>query len=773
MDEKISKLNHKLIIAPNSYRRYLLNLKNNNPTLDFKLLTKEELINKYYFEVRKNADLFLAVKYNLSLDYAESLITNMHFFNECDLANKKINDIKTYYEILKQNGYIREEPLFHHELKVKDIVVVGYDRKDKEINRILSSYNYEFVELFPKRDAINYRKFNTAFEEVSTALNEIALLYDKGVSFNNIKIVCATKEYDYLLLRLSKFYNIPLSDFISHRISQSQSFKKLDRKILMESELYFKGLEEEIIEDKLECGVRNDILTFYNEFKQIESLNQSNIDLFMDVLKSQNKSELKYDNVVQVMRKVEIPSSNEYVYVLGFQNGVYPNYVKDDNFIRDSELDYLSLSNSIDKSHQNKIQIMDFINSSENIYLSFKTKTGTEVYHESFLINEYSINKEGKNEDFISFSLKAACLKYAFLEDDNVRYHKINDEYYLLKNNLPNIYGIYSSDFNGIDVDYDNENKTYSYTSISKYYVCKFQYFCESILRIKESADTINLKLGNIAHTLFENSYMENFDFDVVLDKCLAEQKCSTVEALVIKNLSDQIKYFINFNHHIEDNLKVKETLKEYKITIELNEKSKLFGKIDKIAIAENEEAYIIDYKTSHQQNFKMENFENKLSLQLPIYALLFSTYEETKDYQFIGAFLQSCVTKNKVLEDDIEVKEKKYAKDFKIRGIVKNDALLLKDLNLSYGCTGKSKNIEVDKSIINEIITKCKNLLNEADFAIRKGEFDINPYFKGKGGVMPCTYCNYKDICFYQLSKKQKRIIIENNKNHEEEEEE
>ncbi len=346
---------------------------------------------------------------------------------------------------------------------------------------------------------------------------------------------------------------------------------------------------------------------------------------------------------------------------------------------------------------------------------------------------------------------------------------------------------------------YDDNIIFSSVSKLEEFKKCPFSYFLKYILNIKERDTNIldYLKLGNIYHNIleeFSNKILkDNINIKNITEKevytlvdnivdniCKNEDLISMFEAsakykyyisrikkivgmsanaiiIQIKEGSFIPKYFeINFDN-INKNSKIYNNIK---INLQNNYEMVLKGKIDrvdKLLIDDKEYIKILDYKSSDKK-LSVEKVYYGLQLQILMYLDTFIKIEENmlnKEILPAGAFYFQ------VKEDmvDGDYNKDKFQSKFDLKGIVAKDENVIKGFNKN-GDNKKIKGVSPSEVLSME---EFKNLLllsniitKEIGNDIVTGNIKVYPY-KHKGDT-GCDYCNYSDICNFEiLNKKQK----------------
>lgn len=201
-------------------------------------------------------------------------------------------------------------------------------------------------------------------------------------------------------------------------------------------------------------------------------------------------------------------------------------------------------------------------------------------------------------------------------------------------------------------------------------------------------------------------------------------------------------------------------------ISLENQNKMRLYGKIDRVDICETEkEAYvkIIDYKTG-VKTFDLDEFYYGLQMQLVVYmnAALERERRKHPEKNIIPAGLFYYRMKDPVIEGEIaneEMRQEKILKELRLDGIVNESKEVLE--HLDHDLQGASVVIPVGRNK-NGSLSKSSKVLGEEDFTLiseyadKKVKEIGNEILQGETGIRPykmgehtgCDYCPYKAVC-------------------------
>ena len=343
-------------------------------------------------------------------------------------------------------------------------------------------------------------------------------------------------------------------------------------------------------------------------------------------------------------------------------------------------------------------------------------------------------------------------------------------------------------------------------TSVSKletFRACPFSYFMKYGLRIKEKEELKiqSFDTGSFLHNIIDNFFKEMQKESKGLAELEEEEIKKIVDILVEKELEDNCKYIFTATVKykllvqrlkkiinkaikyiiyslINSDFKVKGTevefgegkkLKEIQLESKNGIKIILNGKIDRVDVSEKtNEKYvrIIDYKSS-DKDIDFNKVYMGLQIQLITYL---DAIDNQEQYIPAGIFYFPLIekiigAKKKITEEEIE---KEIAKKFRMQGVILNlvDAIKMQDRtlvknksniipagllasgDLSERLTANGVDLEEFYVLRKYALKTIKDIADE----ILEGVIEIKPFKKGQ--TIPCTYCDYKDICGFDIKK-------------------
>ena len=769
-----SKDEEVLLIIPNSIRFKILERFNHESEfLNYKIMSLEELRQHVYFSYDVNAVLYLMNNYSLNKDSADEILENLYYIEEDSYDNEKLSFLsKIKKELISKNLLLFDE-MFIDYIKRKKIIVYGYSKIDKFYKNMLDSINAIVID-----DEFTNKKhdvyiLDTLEKEVEFVFNEISKLIDNGVDINKIKLANVSDEYLYTIRVFSNLYNIPVA-FSDNYIYSAPITKKF-LSLLEESRSFFAALEI----TKVEFDMSNyNNLYIHNALFKISNKYNDLGDYPFDVVFNAVLQEIKQTKLIPQKKKNQIELVNinnnmfendEYVFLLGFNQGIIPSFFKDDDYISDylKEKYNLLLSKTVEKNKLEKQSIISSINKIENLTITCKLKSINEEFMISNLANELDYNKIYPLVDYSKiFSSKATELSLAKRLDDFIKYGIKSDELILLYSNFNIDYLSYNNSFTGIDnnklLNKLSPKLTLSYTHIDNYFHCAFKYYLTNLLKLDKYEENFNTTIGNLFHYILSICFKKDFDYDYEYEKYIKTLELTPANKFFLKKLKKELKLVIEQVKKLQDETGLTKLLLEHKINIDKTSIIPVVftGVVDKIMYKEKEKTLvsIIDYKTGNT-SIDLYNVVYGLGMQLPIYLYLTKNSNLFNNIKFTGFYLQKILSNEINFSVNKTYLEQKYD-NLKLEGYSTDD---ISDLEVFIPDYENSKFVKSMKTTSKGFYTYAKvlnnrqieNLINVVDSKIDEardnilsGNFSINPKQIGLEKV-GCNFCKFKDICY------------------------
>lgn len=755
-----------LVIPNNIKEEILLKINELDNIYNIKIMNLSEFINKLTFTYDDKSIYYLINKYKIKYEVAKVYLDNIKYIENSN-SIKKLNKLYKIKQELIDNNLLIYDDLFKSFIKDKKIIIYGYDYLNKYQKKVLINIDYNFIKKEKKDYKHDVYEFDTIDEEVEFVCTKII---ESGIDINKIKLANITSEYNNVVQRIFKFYNIP--------ILLENNMSIYDTNIISD---FINLIKEKDIDEVLNIlNSKYDFTIDENNYiynKLINILNKYTfVDNYIDVLdmliydfKHTNNYVNKIDNCIRVIDiKNNIIDDDTYVFLLGFNQGSLPIIYKDEDYITDDIKGNLNIETTIEKNKIEKDNIKNIISSIKNLTLTYKLKSSFETYYKSYLIDELNLNviKNYKIKNVYSNQINKIHLSEKL--DKLIKFSNKDEDLDILYNTYNNIdYLTFNNKFKGINKNdlykYLDNKLLLSYTSLDNYYRCSFRYYLNNILKLTDFESKFATTIGNIFHYVLSKCFESDFNFEKEFNESIKDLDLSIKDKFFLSKLKDELLFVINTINMQNKFSTLNNGLYENKIYInkEGNIKLTFMGVIDKLLYKnENDKTYlvIIDYKTGSLHT-NLNNTIYGIDMQLPVYLYLASNTDTIKNATVIGFYLQK-ILNNEIIKQDNKSYEKQKKDNLKLQGYSINDENLLEKFDSTYKDSEVIKSMKVgnngfysysktiSQSEINKLIQITESNINKAFNDILDAKFDINPKRIGKNNV-GCEFCKYKDICY------------------------
>ena len=750
----------RLLIVLSKEKRF-----NNNKFYSFRKLKK-----KLIFDYNNKTIEYVMNKYNVNINIAKIYLENLYFLK--DLEDNKVKFLNALKKDLDENNLLIYNKEFRKYLENKDITVYNKSKLSKEEKRILEGLNIRIENNLNNNYEPSIYEAENIEEEVEYVIRSIKELLCKNVDINNIKII-ASKEYNKYLDYFCDLFGLPIN------IASDNTFygTKIASKFL---ELYDNYEIDEIIDKLSDEENINDLITIVNKSVLVDD-KYARKEFIINDLKTSKVKGVLYKNAIEIGSLDDYYSSDDYVYLIGCNKGIFPKVYNDDNFLSDKILDELDLDTSVEKNKLENKKNFEFIRNIPNLVITYNLFDGEKVKYPSNIIEELKVDvKKIEIDRRISYSKSLSNLSYA-KDLDNL--YKYNDEGKYLKmyqKNLNIPYKEYNNTYFKVDKallkDSLESGITLSYTSLEMYNECSFKYFLNSIMKLNIFENTFKIVVGKIVHHILEIGLDKKIDIDLEISNFIKDLDFSfgPKELFYLHKITKEIEFLLDYLEEQKKHSKLNEYLFEEEISIDKSYDGidiTFKGVIDKVMMTkynDKEVIAVIDYKTG-DKNIKLDTLEYGINIQLPIYLYLLKKSSRFKNSVIAGFYIEkvlnNClnIDKNKSLEtlkkENLRLQGYTNSNETIISLLDDNylDSKMIKGLRFKndgsfYSTSKVLSNEEMDKLIIvvDEIIDKViKSIVN--------GDYEINPkVIKGKN--IACEYCKFKDICY--VTKEQELVL-------------
>lgn len=755
----MEEFNNKIIIL-NDYAKKSF-IKKINKLINVKVITLSELKKKYYFDYDNKAIYFVSNKYNCISEIAKIYIENIYFIGDID--TKKVNFLKEIKDELDNNNLLTYNNLFKEFLRGKDIVLYNLKYVDKfyknifkELGRYsnITSYNDE-----GNKSVKELYKANNSEEEIAFICSKITKLIKSGVNINNIKLANVKSDYEFIIRKTFKLFNIPINLPSFETIKSTSLVIKFKELYNSDISITIEKLKE-FINTKEENDIFKSIINAVNSYLWCNDFELVKDMIFNEINNIKTPRE-KLKNAVEVIEfKKELVSDEDYVFLIGYNEGVIPVNYKDEDYLSDEEKSKLGLSTSFELNENAMNEVKDSIKNIKHLIVTYPSHNlSSEIYisssYEKDLFEEKELN--------ISYNESNAYnkLKLVSEKDENSKFGTLTDDLLKLSSHYKDMkYSSFDNKYKLINKskikNFFNNGLTLSYTSMNDYYMCSFRYYLDYILKVNKYEDTFEAIVGTIFHKILSMCFENDIDiirtYESEIEK--SDYEFSESEKFFLSILKDELVLVIETIKNQLSYTQLTESMYEKEIVIDVDKDLhiKFKGFVDKILYNKfngKTVVAIIDYKTGNP-NLNINNSIYGLEMQLPVYIYLIKN--EIKDVKIGGFYLQ------KIL-NNITDKEKRLD-SLKLQGYTNSDLDIIDKVDSSFNDSKVIKSLRTSSKgfyayskIINDeeidILNKVvETKIKEASMDILDSKFDINPK-EMNNEVIGCKFCKYKDICF------------------------
>ena len=755
----MEEFNNKIVIL-NDYAKKSF-IKKIDKLINVKVITLSELKRKYYFDYDNKAIYFVSNKYNCIPEIAKIYIENIYYLKDID--NEKINFLKDIKNDLDTNNLLTYNNLFKEFLKGKEIVLYNLKYTDKFYKNIFKELEkFSKITIYNDEDNSIVKelyKANNSEEEIAFVCSKITKLIKSGVNINNIKLANVKSDYEFIIRKTFKLFNIPIN-LPSFETIKSTSL------VIKFKELYNSDINEtieklkEFINTKEENDIYKSIISIVNNYLWSNDFLLVKDMVFNDIDNIKTPRE-KLKNAVEVIEfKKEVVTDEDYVFLIGYNEGVIPVNYKDEDYLSDSIKEKLGLSTSFELNENAMNETKDNIRNIKNLIVTYSSHNlSSEIYisssYEKDLFEEKELN--------ISFNESNAYnkLKLVSEKDENSKFGTITDNLLKLSSHYKDMkYNSYDNKYKIIDKtkikEFFKDGLTLSYTSINDYYMCSFRYYLNYILKVNKFEDTFEATVGSIFHKILSMCFDHDIDiirtYETEIEN--SNYEFNESEKFFLSILKDELVLIIETIKNQLSYTQLTNSMYEKKIVIDVDKdlQIRFKGFVDKILYNEfngKTVVAIIDYKTGNP-NLNINNTIYGLEMQLPVYIYLIKN--EIKDVKIGGFYLQ------KILNNTTD-KEKRLD-SLKLQGYTNSDLDYIDKVDSSFNDSKVIKSLRTSskgfyyysKMINDEEIDTLYNVVDskikEASMSILDSKFDINPKEMNNENI-GCSFCKYKDICF------------------------
>lgn len=720
-----------IVLAPAHRKSGLLKLRSEHPELNFKIVDKRTLMQQLYFRYDDRAHLYLMRK-GIRLENTGEILEAMYFASPGISA--KTDELCTWREELLRLGFLQKDEPYEAYYQKQEFLVIGYPETDLELKKIAASYRLHFrfqaeeAPLFPE-----VAIFENAEDEMRYLFESVFRLYQRGVPFNRIKVVADQAMYHSLLRKYQNFYSIRF-----HLPGESTYF--LTDEYRRFRDMLKNTLVSEAFGFAYDCAEYPEYLEkMFSRYLKVEKeLRGEEILPYFDSLASEIRiDEQRYDQGIDVI-SLEEADPEDFVFLLGFAQDVYPKVRKDDEYLSDREKERLGLPTSLQRQEEEEAEILAAIGRLRHLSLSYCKTHGKEVFYLSPLVEKYGMRRLEQYEFEPHFYSVAHFEFWIGKQLDDIVNFSCYSPYVASVSEEEIGYRAYRHAFQGVSSYRCKEPLALSFTSLETFFLCPFHYYLSYVLRADEFEDTIFSKTGTLIHRIFED---ETDQVRRPLGDYLKEAELNPEETVVLEALLPQVEtaleHFASFREHTS---LTEFTAEKSNLVYAIDDTARLIGKID-LVLSNQTSFAIVDYKTK-EFRFEPKKVPFGLSMQLPLYYLLATAPDSEYRFRRLeGLYIHTVISK------EYYSGERDY---LQFRGItLHEDSFDTVQGSGAFIRPSRKKYIPYDEAEFSSLIEQTKTNLQTAVSRIREGSFDIQPKVISHQNAS-CPNCPFADVCYH-----------------------
>lgn len=759
-----------ILVIPSTIKTKLLKKIRKQGLKNIKILTLTEFRKKFYFDYDDKAIFYLMENYHYHYDVAKMYLARIYEVDTNDFSSNKIKKIIELKKELIENNLLIYCPNFKGFLKNKKIIFYGVEPLEKAEQKMINDVK-EICELeFVSNNNEKYShecilEFSTIEEEVLYVASQIKQLVCSGIKFNQIKICNASGEYLNIIKRIFEWYHIPitLTDNYLYATKIGQAFlNHLEDDI----EVTLSYIEEQYpIINPTNLEIYNQIIEILNRYIWSDSFVKIK-SFLVEEFKNTPVGVIHYQEEVTIIDSLVNAEDEDYVFLVGFNQGEYPKTYKDESYFNDKLKEKLSLETSTEQNKREYLTCLSEIEQTKNLIITTKLTSSLGVHYLSSLNDDLKLEVKKGNIDYCDSHLYNQ-LTLGEKIDTFVKYGEKADDLELLYSNYPNLsYGTFDSNYQGISPDkikdYLNHRFVLSYSAMNTYYQCSFRYYLANILKLNIFEETFYTVLGNLFHYILSITFEQEIDVKKECEEYI--KKCTypfnSREKFFLKRLEQELEFIIKTIKKQNETNSLDKTFYEEKIVVDKSREDMEItfkGFVDKMMTnACSDVISIIDYKTGNP-DLNLNHIIYGLDLQLPVYVYL--ARKKFPTAKIAGFYLQK-ILNNEISKDYKHTYEYLKEDKLKLQGYSNSDISILEQFDSSYyeskmikGMRTTSKGLASKKVLNDEQIDTLEKItedkIEEAIDNILASSFEINPKRIGMDNL-GCKYCSFKDICFF-----------------------
>lgn len=795
---EIKDFQNSIIVVDRDYFNLLLQRKKEFKGLSFKLIDKEEAIDKLSFSYKENPLPYLV--YEKKMDYS----TAKKYMKILRVADREKSErLSSLYNELKDD-FLEEDDLAEVEFEDKKIYLLEM-QEDKEIHGLferkhlsVTDISLSDLNILPLRDEKKLKeevkifnfpnRFQQYFYTFSQLRKEVLQHEEKK---EKIEILVKDDSEEFYIRTMSEIFSLP---------------------VVYNRDIPY--ISVPVIKDKIAEIFRTKSFEFTEEEKQ-----NPDLSALMDVISDYHLSSLDFDfaysNLLEIISSMKTKGMEEnrgvfvssrfdfdprrLVYVMDFAYDTFYKEYQNKSIFTDDELKELSVNTSYQETLLDQRKKRNYLFYQNIVLLSRVLMHLNDHIFDSQFVAELSLNDVIRKVDMTkkeffdgSFTDKARELYISNQIDKQFITDKVNE------------FNSYDNSYTPIKEEAIKHN-VYSISKIEQYVNCPFKYLMQNIIPLLDE-DKSRMHVGTFLHALMEKIYHKGFSANNVLfdakdlyidilkrDGVEFDEKEEVRYSMIVSWMHIILSALENENAEMNHYDMGKDYELEVKFSLTDTDGSSypFKGRIDKILTTSTSDTIyytIIDYKSG------TERFDDKLcflgkAIQLPLYsyALMNDPSLLPEGAKFMGFGIQHIFPSSikAAFAKDGVLSYSNLVKYLMTDGaLVSTDSDYKKSLNTEYTVSksgkkekeenkptffslkmeqkkeggydlvngkGKSKYYHPFDDIIQESIDISLDVIAK----MKANQYPIAPLQrdlkKDESDDLSCSFCKYQDICYHR----------------------
>lgn len=750
-----------LIIVP-EYLKEIVLLKFSNELKNIKVMSFNLFLDNFLFSFDEKTIYHLMSTYNLKYDLALMYLNNLRFIENKKYSSSKLNKLVNLKEYLDKKELLIYNHTFKEQLKNKKIIFYGIKESKFNyyvINKVKSITN---VEVFNDNNNNNNNYTHEIFEfkdcndELEFVAENICELLNNGVNIKNIVLLNIGDDYLVSLKRTLKLFNIPVNIPNKNNILSTKIVSFFLDNMFSDINKTFVLMKEKFdLNNVNNLDVYNQLINICNKCSWIDDYLLVKDLIIHDLSTIKIKVE-KIVNSVRIENFEEYhPNEDDYVFLVGFNQGIIPILERDENYINDDIKYEINMDTTVEKNDIHNKRSLEIIKSTKNMWISYiKTSKNGELQLSTLNnILNYPVIHSNKKYKYSNLNNLLTLGKNL---DNYLTYGTKSSELLNLYANYPDIkYRSFDNRFKGINNT--PQSLILSYSSLDNYYKCAFRYYVSSVLKLNIYEENFANYLGSLFHFVLSKKNESSLEEAWNLFLSDNPKELTNKEKFFLDKAKEELKFILEVLQIHNEYTSFNDEIYETKIEIEKEDNIKFMGIIDKIMFDKSHNlAAIIDYKTGNP-HLSLNNIPYGLSLQLPIYLYLMNN--RYPDTEVVGFYLQK-ILPSLIIKDEIKSLSDQKKELLKLQGYSLSNEAKLQQFDKTYVDSSLIKSMKMGnngfyaysktltESQMKKMTKLVDNKINEAIKNIKNNNFEINPKQIGKENV-GCAFCKFKDICY------------------------